>query len=161
MREVHVLITGGTIDKVYDTCTGTMVHHESSIERLLKKGRCSVPYVTSTLFLKDSLFMNNADRQNIFDAVQSINSEVVLITHGTDTMIATAKVLAEIVDKVIILVGSFIPSGLDDSDAEFNLGAAIAYSQVVPHGCYIAMNGSVYPYDHVEKDMVNQLFKWM
>lgn len=161
MREVHVLITGGTIDKVYDACTGTMVHHESSIERLLKKGRCSVPYITSTLFLKDSLYITNDDRQAIVDAVKTINSDVILITHGTDTMIKTATELASITDKVIILVGSFIPSGLDDSDSEFNLGAAIAYSQVVPHGCYIAMNGSVYPYNHVEKDVVNQLFRWI
>lgn len=161
MREVHVLITGGTIDKVYDACTGAMVHHESSIERLLRKGRCSVPYITSTLFLKDSLLMTDTDRQSVFDAVKSINSEFVLITHGTDTMILTAKLLASITNKVIILVGSFIPSGLDDSDAEFNLGAAIAYSQVLPFGCYIAMNGSIYPYNHVEKDTVNQLFRWI
>ena len=63
MREVHVLITGGTIDKVYDACTGAMVHHESSIERLLRKGRCSVPYITSTYFSKDNLLMSDTDRQ--------------------------------------------------------------------------------------------------
>lgn len=160
MRQFHVLVTGGTIDKVYDPNTGLMIHQDSSIAALLKKGRCQIPYGISTLFLKDSTVITDDDRAAMRHTIESIVDDTIIVTHGTDTMIATATYLSHIHHKTIICVGAFVPSSLNNSDAEFNMGAAVAYTQVLPYGSYVAMNGLVHSHDHVEKDYVNQLFKF-
>jgi L-asparaginase len=113
----------------------------------------------TTLFLKDSVDISTEDRALLIDVVSTISSSSVLVIHGTDTMVRTAQRLAEIPNKTIITVGAFIPHSIINSDAEFNLGAAMAYSQVLPYGSYIAMNGMIYPHDHVEKDYEAQCFK--
>ncbi|MBC8494179.1 MAG: asparaginase [Candidatus Thioglobus sp.] len=151
--KIKVLITGGTIDKSYKELTGELSFTETHIVDMLNRGRSMADTLSEVLFLKDSLEMTDADRSFILDKCQSCDEQHILITHGTDTMVETARFLAKsIKDKTVILFGSMIPYSIDNSDALFNLGVALSAVQLKSNGVYIAMNGQVFDFDKVKKD---------
>ena len=103
--------------------------------------------------LLDSLQMTDADRAQIADRCRDCAETRIVVTHGTDTMVETAAVLARSVpDKTIVLTGAMIPYAFGSSDGLFNLGSAISFAQVLPAGVWVAMNGTHFAWDNVTKD---------
>ena len=157
---VRVLITGGTFDKEYDEIKGKLFFDKTHIEELLKLGRCRLEVKITTLMLIDSLAMKNQDRLYIKDSCKEVNEKKIVITHGTDTMTKTAEVLAkEKLKKTIVLTGAMIPYNFGSSDGLFNVGSALAFSQALPSGVYIAMNGKYFEWDSVEKNRETGVFE--
>ena len=160
IMKIKLIITGGTIDKVYNELTGKLEFGDTHIVEMLNRGRSMVETLSEVLFLKDSLETTDADRALILDKCQLCDERYVLITHGTDTMVDTAKLLGEkIKDKTIVLFGSMIPYSVDNSDALFNLGIALSAVQNKKNGVYVAMNGQVFDWDNVRKDTDRGLFE--
>ena len=151
--KIKVLITGGTIDKVYKELTGELSFTETHMVDMLNRGRSMADTLSEVLFLKDSLEMTDSDRAFILDKCQACDEQHILITHGTDTMVETASYLAKsLKDKTVVLFGSMIPYSVNNSDALFNLGVALSAVQLKDSGIYIAMNGQVFDFDKVKKD---------
>ncbi|ADR35499.1 asparaginase domain-containing protein [Oceanithermus profundus] len=149
---VQVFTTGGTIDKVYYDAKDDYTVGDPQIGKLLEEARVNFPYAIEALFKKDSLQMTDADRARIREAVAAAPARRVLITHGTDTMVETARALVGVPDKTIVLVGAMQPARFLGSDAEFNIGYAVAAVQLLPPGVYIAMNGQVFGAERVRKN---------
>jgi len=150
---IQIFITGGTLDKRYNELDGKLSFPETQLPAMLKQARCTAEIDLQPLMLKDSLEMTDKDREDIKQSCISSNAQQIIITHGTDTMVETAKHLAEsIKDKTIVLVGAMVPYTIKQSDALFNLGCAITAVQLMPAGIYITMNGQVFTWDKVVKD---------
>src|SRR3989338_5391478 len=153
--KIKVFTAGGTIDKMYSEEKGTLnfsFGKEQAVRELSEnKVKLNFEYDIERLLAKDSLEMKEADRQLIKKACEGTITDRILITHGTDTMVDTARVLSAIINKVIVLTGASQPYKFKESDAEFNLGVAIGSLNVLKEGVYIAMNGRVYKWDKVEK----------
>ncbi|MBI2658826.1 asparaginase, partial [Candidatus Woesearchaeota archaeon] len=150
---IKIFATGGTFDKAYDEYSGTLAFTETHLSEMLKIARCRVDVDIETIILMDSLYMQNHHRQLISSKCRECIEDRILITHGTDTMVETAKVIAEgKYDKTIVLTGAMRPYDLGKSDAIFNLGAGLAFTQVMPSGVYIAMNGLLFNYYNVKKN---------
>ena len=157
---VRILITGGTFDKEYDEIKGKLFFDKTHIEELLKLGRCRLEVNITTLMLIDSLTMSNKERSYIKNSCKKVDEKQIVITHGTDTMTKTARVLAkEKLDKTIILTGAMIPYNFGSSDGLFNVGSALAFSQALPVGVYIAMNGKYFDWDSVKKNKHTGVFE--
>jgi L-asparaginase len=157
---IRIFITGGTFDKEYNEITGELYFNDTHMHDLLEMGRAKVPVEIRTLMMIDSLEMSDEDRELI--AYQCINcdEERIVITHGTDTMSETAKVLAKKVkDKTIILTGAMIPIKFGSSDGLFNLGSALAFAQTLSPGVYVAMNGRYFNWDNVRKNKQTGMFE--
>jgi L-asparaginase len=153
MAMIKLIITGGTIDKHYNELNGELSFPETHIPAMLKQARCIAEIDVQQLMLKDSLEMTEADREQIKKSCLASDVQQIVITHGTDTMVDTAKHLAQTIqDKTIVLVGAMIPYSIKQSDALFNLGSAIIAVQLLPAGIYITMNGQVFAWDKVVKD---------
>ena len=151
--QIHVVTTGGTIDKVYFDAKSNYEVGDPQIDRMLEEANVTFDYEVTTLFRKDSLDLTDADRQTIVDHVRRIEEQRVVVTHGTDTMVDTARALeASLDDKVITLVGALNPSRFRNSDALFNVGFAMAAVQTLPPGVYITMNGRIFEPDDVRKN---------
>jgi L-asparaginase len=150
---IRILVTGGTFDKEYDELTGNLFFRGTHLPKLLEVARSQLDCRISTLMLKDSLDMNDDDRQLIARSCRDAEETRLVITHGTDTMTATAQLLAKTAPhKTIVLTGAMIPCSFGHSDGLFNLGSALALVQVLPAGIYIAMNGQVFAWDNVRKN---------
>jgi len=150
---IKLLITGGTIDKQYDELNGELIFTQSGVEDMLTQGRVKLDISLETVMLKDSLDMDDSDRQQIFESCLACDEPQIVITHGTDTMVETSQVLAtKIKDKTIVLLGAMVPYQFKNSDALFNLGCAIAAVQTLENGVYITMNGKIFNYDEVIKN---------
>ena len=150
---IRIFVTGGTFDKEYNELNGTLYFKDTHINEMLKLGRSKVQIEVRTLMMMDSIYMTEQDRELI--AVNCLKDEFdkIIITHGTDTMVETAKVIASSVqDKTIVLTGAMIPYNFGSSDGLFNLGAAIAFVQTLPKGVYIAMNGKYFNWDNCRKN---------
>jgi len=157
---IKILVTGGTIDKVYNELTGELTFGISNLDKMLERSRSTVDIDSEVLFLKDSLDMTNEDRNLILSKCLECNVNKVVITHGTDTIVETAQLLGEIIkDKVVILFGSMIPYSIDNSDALFNLGVALSAVQSKEDGVYITMNGKVFNWNNVYKNKDKGLFE--
>lgn len=157
---VLILITGGTFDKEYDMINGTLYFKETHVGEMLKTGRCTLPVRIETLMMKDSLEMDDIDRDIILSSCKSAGETQILITHGTDTMTVTAKHLAEArLSKTIVLTGAMIPYKFGSSDGFFNIGSALAFAQALPHGVYIVMNGQAFDWQKVRKNRETGLFE--
>ena len=157
---IQFFITGGTIDKVYNELTGELEFDSTHIVDMLNRGRSMVDTTSEVLFLKDSLELSDKDRQLILSKCLECNDDKIIITHGTDTMVDTAKLLGEkIKDKTIVLFGSMIPYSVDNSDALFNLGVALGAVQNKGNGVYVVMNGKVFDFDKVTKNKEKGLFE--
>lgn len=150
---IKLFVTGGTFDKDYNELTGTLGFTESHLPQMLRDGRNRVAVDVRTLMLIDSLDQTDADRQLILEQCRQTAEDQIVITHGTDHMTDTARVLGEAkLEKTIVLTGAMRPFTFGSSDGLFNLGAALAFAQTLPHGVYVAMNGHAFPWDNVRKN---------
>lgn len=151
--KIKIFITGGTFDKEYNEIKGELFFKDTHLPEMLNMGRCRVLVEIRTLMMIDSLDMKDDDRKIILENCKNTKEERILITHGTDTMIETAKLLAkDIQNKTIVLTGAMIPYKFGSSDGLFNLGSALAFVQTLPKGIYIAMNGKYFHWDKVRKN---------
>lgn len=155
---ILILTTGGTIDKLYFDALSVYRIGESMVGRLLQTAQVTTPSRQVELMRKDSLELDDDDRATIAAAVRDAPEQRVVITHGTDTMTDTARVLVAIAGKTIVLVGALAPARFAESDAAFNLGMAFATAQVAPPGIWVAMNGTVFAADRVRKDRERNAF---
>ncbi len=152
---IQLFITGGTLDKDYEPLSGQLIFPQTCVSDMLVQGNCTAVISTRVLMQKDSLEMNDQDRAHILQACTETSSQCIVITHGTDTMTATAQVLdscPELQHKTIVLTGAMRPHRLGRSDALFNLGAALMAVQLAEKGVWIAMNGQLFPAAQVKKN---------
>ncbi|MEP6779802.1 MAG: asparaginase domain-containing protein [Gemmatimonadaceae bacterium] len=157
---IRAFVTGGTFDKEYDERTGDLFFRNTHAQEMLQRGRCGLDVNVEVLMMVDSLDMTALQRDQIARACASCNETQVIITHGTDTMVETARVLAEnITNKTVVLTGAMIPYAFGSSDGLFNLGSALSFVQALPPGIYLAMNGSCFPWNNVRKNREAGVFE--
>lgn len=157
---VRLFVTGGTFDKEYDEIRGELFFKDSHLKDMLEMGRCRVDVKVRTLMLVDSLQMSASERDTIANNCRDVPENQIIITHGTDTMVETARVLAErVTDKTIVLTGAMIPIAFGSSDGLFNLGGALTAVQVLSPGVYVSMNGRVFSWDNVRKNRDTGVFE--
>ena len=158
---IQVFVTGGTFDKQYNYITGELYFEDTHLKEMFERGRCSLDIDVKTLMMVDSLEMTDDDRGIIVHNCSRTQEEKILITHGTDRMVETAKALAAAnLNKTIVLTGAMIPYAFGtSSDGFFNLGSALAFVQVLPPGVYVAMNGRCFDWDKVRKNRSTGLFE--
>lgn len=158
---LKLFVTGGTFDKEYNELTGQLFFTRSHVEEVLNRGRNRVPIDVETLMLVDSLEMTNAMRQQITTACRNAIESRIVVTHGTDTMAETARVIldAAIPQKTIVLTGAMIPYTFGSSDGLFNLASALAFAQTLTPGVYVAMNGRIFHAGNVRKNRESGCFE--
>ena len=159
---IQVFVTGGTFDKDYNYITGELFFKDSHLKSMFTTGRSTLEIDVKTLMMIDSLEMTKEDRNIILHNCKKSKSNHIVITHGTDTMVETARVLsdAQLKDKIIVLTGAMIPFAFgSSSDGFFNLGAAVAFVQTLDPGVYICMNGRYFPHDNVKKNYKTGYFE--
>lgn len=157
---IRIFITGGTFDKEYNEITGQLYFNDTHMHDLLDMGRCRVPVEIRTLMMIDSLEMTTEDRELIVHQCNQCEEDMIVITHGTDTMAETAQVLAnKVKDKTVVLTGAMIPIKFGSSDGLFNLGSALAFVQSLPKGVYVAMNGRYFRANNVRKNKQTGVFE--
>lgn len=157
--KLHVLTTGGTIDKVYFDARSEFQVGPPMVAELLREANVTLDVVIEPVLAKDSLEFTEADRRIIRERVMLCAGDRVLITHGTDTMVETARALAGIPGKTIVLTGSMKPAHFRNTDAGFNIGCAVGAVQVLSPGVYLAMNGRVLDPDRVRKNRERHCFE--
>ncbi len=163
MISILIITTGGTFDKEYARGAGVRslsFGPETAVANVF--GRVIVPadWVVTPLMAKDSLDMTDADRLQILGLCTETSSQAIIITHGTDTMVQTAGFIAKAnLKKTIVLTGAAQPARMRDSDADFNLGFAVAAAQFKPAGVYVAMNGTAFSWDHCRKNPETGVFE--
>ncbi|MCB0654145.1 MAG: asparaginase [Saprospiraceae bacterium] len=159
---IQVFVTGGTFDKEYNYITGELYFKDTHLAKMFDLGRCTLDIDLKTLMMIDSMEMKDGDREIIYHNCKRTLAKDILITHGTDTMAETAEYLAgkDLDTKTIILTGAMIPYAFgSSSDGFFNLGAALAFAQVLPPGVYVAMNGRYFAWDKVRKNRKTGFFE--
>jgi len=157
---IKILVTGGTFDKEYDEINGRLYFKNTHLPELIELGRCKLDIEVRTIMMVDSLDMTDEDRQMILNYCVKSTEAQIIITHGTDTMETTAKVLGEAqLEKTIILTGALIPIKFGSSDGLFNLGSALAFVQTLPHGVYVAMQGKYFLWKNVRKNRSSGIFE--
>jgi len=150
---IRVLVTGGTFDKEYDELAGRLFFQDTHVPEMLRLGRCRLDVAVRTVMMVDSLEMTDADRETVLENCRRSPEDRIVVTHGTDTMVETARVLASApLSKTIVLTGAMVPYAFGSSDGLFNLGSALSFAQALPHGVYVAMNGRCFPWDNVRKN---------
>jgi L-asparaginase len=150
---VRVLVTGGTFDKEYDELRGALHFRNTHVPEMLRLGRCGLDVRVETLLMIDSLDMTAEERAAVATRCSECEESQIVITHGTDTMVETAGVLAgSVTGKTVVLTGAMVPYAFGSSDGLFNLGSALSFAQSLPHGVYIAMNGRCFRWDNVRKN---------
>ncbi len=157
--KIKIFTTGGSIDKTYSTQASDFIVGDPQVETILRQANVTIDYAVESLVMKDSLELNDEDRRLIADRVRSTAERHILITHGTDTMIATAQALHDIRGKVIVLTGAMQPAAFKHSDAAFNIGGAVLALQTLPEGVYLVMNGQVFDPLHTRKDVQMDRFE--
>ena len=159
---IQVFVTGGTFDKEYNYITGELYFRDTHLKEMFDRGRCEVAIDIKTLMMVDSLEMRDEDRAIIVYNCAKTPADRILLTHGTDRMVETARLLAEsnIVGKTIVLTGAMIPYAFGtSSDGFFNLGSALGFTQVLPPGVFVVMNGRYFPWDQVRKNRQTGTFE--
>lgn len=160
LQPIRIFVTGGTFDKEYDELTGQLYFQDSHLPEMIRLGRANLKLEIRTLMMIDSLQMTDADREIILEQCRNAPESRIVITHGTDTMAETARVLAaSIRGKTIVLTGAMVPYKFGSSDGLFNLGSALAFAQTLPAGVYVAMNGRYFPANHVRKNRQTGMFE--
>lgn len=152
---IQLFVTGGTFDKKYNYINGQLYFRDTHLKEMFDRGRCTLDIDIKTLMMVDSLEMTDGDREIISSNCKRSKSNKIIITHGTDRMVETAAYLAKqnIEGKTIMLTGAMIPYAFGtSSDGFFNLGSALSFSQSLPPGVYVAMNGRFFDWDKVRKN---------
>ena len=150
---VRIFITGGTFDKEYNELTGQLYFKDTHLPEVLERGRCLVPVDIRTLMMIDSLEMSDIDRELIAKHCIEAEENQIIITHGTDTLAETARILSEnIMNKTVVITGAMVPYNFGCSDGLFNLGSAMAFVQTLKPGVYVAMNGRCFHANNVRKN---------
>ncbi|HRY72841.1 MAG TPA: asparaginase domain-containing protein [Spirochaetia bacterium] len=159
-QAIRVIVTGGTFDKHYDEIRGELTFKDSHLPEILKLTRVTLPVEIEQDQLIDSLQMQDANRRSVLEACKRAPESRLLVTHGTDTMAETAKVLGPAgLDKTIVLTGAMIPYKITGSDALFNFGTAFMAVQLLPAGVFIVMNGRIFNWDKVRKNKALGVFE--
>lgn len=157
---VRIIITGGTFDKDYDPLSQTLTFGHTHLPRIMKDVRVTVPVELEINQLTDSLMMDDVQRRRVVEACAGASESRVIITHGTDSMAATAEWIDQVrLNKTVVLTGAMIPYSVSGSDAVFNLGAAFLAVQVLPPGVYVVMNGRVFDAGRVTKNPDTGVFE--
>jgi L-asparaginase len=160
---IRIFVTGGTFDKRYDELAGALAFGDTHLPEMLRLGRCRVDVSIDTLMMIDSLDMTAADRSLIVDRCRQSVEPRLLITHGTDTIVDTARALATaappLAGKTVVLTGAMIPYAFGSSDGLFNLGSALSFVQALASGVYVAMNGRCFEWDRVRKNRETGVFE--
>jgi L-asparaginase len=159
-RAARIIVTGGTFDKRYDAIKGELTFTETHLPAVLEQARVRLPLALDIRLLIDSLQMTDAHRREVLEACRQSPEASIVVVHGTDTMVQTARVVGEAaLDKTIVFTGAMVPYSVQGSDAPFNLGFALAAATTLPPGVYVAMNAQVFAWDDVEKDRAEGTFK--
>jgi L-asparaginase len=159
-KPARIIVTGGTFDKHYDAIKGELTFKDSHLPAILEQARVTLTVAIEINQLIDSLHMTDQHRQNVLAACKAAEEECIVVIHGTDTMAQTAQVVgASALNKTIVFTGAMIPYSVQGSDALFNLGFAIAMTQSLSHGVYVAMNGRVFAWDQVRKNKAGGVFE--
>jgi L-asparaginase len=160
-HSLAILVTGGTFDKEYDELTGRLFFRDTHVGEMLRLGRSRLDISIETVMMVDSLEMNDVQRAQIVDRCRARTERSIVITHGTDTMVETARVLASarLDGTTIVLTGAMVPYAFGSSDGLFNLGSALSFAQVLPPGVYIAMNGQHFGWNEVRKNRDRGVFE--
>ena len=157
---IRIFVTGGTFDKEYNELDGSLFFKDTHLHEMLRLGRCKVELDVRTLMMVDSLEMTDADRRIVVENCAKCENDRIVVTHGTDTLEQTARILGEsITDKTIVLTGAMVPYTFGSSDGLFNLGAALAFAQTLPPGVYVTMNGRCFTWDNVRKNKLIGAFE--
>ncbi len=159
--KIAIIQTGGTIDKDYPKSIGGYAFEigEPAAKRILARAKHSHEVVFYKLLKKDSLDITNTDRQRLADFCNELSEQSIIITHGSDTLLETASFLSDNTRKTIILTASMIPERFKDSDAEFNLGMAIAGTQLLESGVYVAIQGLIAPWQKLTRNHISGQFE--
>ncbi len=158
--KIKIITTGGDIDKVYYDAKSDYQIGDPQVKAILDRVGATIEYEITDIFHKDSLDITDLDRQSVVEEVLRTEVEYIILTHGTDTMVETAKLLQnQVTGKTIILVGSLTPARFRETDAEFNIGVAVGAVQSLPHGIYVAMNGVVFDPSKVRKNRAENRFE--
>jgi L-asparaginase len=159
--QIRILVTGGTFDKDYDELTGRLFFRDTHLPEMLRRGRSMLDIQLETVMMIDSLDMTDEDRARIVSRARDCEERSVVISHGTDTMVETARALAagRIEGKTIVLTGAMVPYAFGSSDGLFNLGSALSFVQVLPAGVYVAMNGQHFRWDACRKNKATGCFE--
>ncbi len=162
---IRLFVTGGTFDKEYNERNGTLFFKDSHLRDMLGLGRCLLDVEIRTLMMIDSLDMDAEDRNVILSQCRKCPQQRIVITHGTDTLEQTARLLGEhlgdetLAAKTIVLTGAMIPYAFGSSDGLFNLGSSLAFAQALPAGVYVAMNGRYFTWNNVRKNRDAGIFE--
>ncbi|HFC30058.1 MAG TPA: asparaginase [Oceanospirillales bacterium] len=159
MKQLKIITTGGTIDKLYFDDASEYQIGTPVIGDLLHSYKVAFRFEVVSLMKKDSLYINDDDRELIKRVIEKSDEKHFLITHGTDSMVDTANYLADIKDKVIVLTGALTPARFQNTDAIFNIGCAIAAVQTLQQGAWVIMNGLVWDPKHVKKNRAENRFQ--
>jgi L-asparaginase len=157
--KLAVFTTGGTIDKIYFDKKSDYEIGDAIIGPLLNSMGVGFDFTVEELMKVDSLDMSEQDRRHIVERVAASSQDRILITHGTDGMIETAKALSIVQGKTIVLTGALQPAAFAHNDAVFNIGGSVAAVQILPSGCYIVMNGRVFTPENVIKNLEKNRFE--
>ena len=151
---IHILVTGGTFNKIYDGVDQKMVFTSSHIHEILNDGRSTLNIRVDDLMMKDSLDITDKDIEFIVSCCNEVDANRIIIIYGTDNMCKHAEIMAKKIDpkKTVVFTGAIIPYKCSNSDAQFNLGCAISFVQFLEKGVYVVMNGKCHMYDNVQKD---------
>lgn len=159
-KPIRVIVTGGTFDKAYDAIKGELTFKASHLPEILKQIRVTVAVSIELNQLIDSLQMQDGNRRSVLVACEQAVEDRILITHGTDTMAETARLIGPArLQKTIVLTGAMVPFQVQGSDALFNFGTAFSAVQLLPYGVYVAMNGRIFDWDKVRKDKGAGIFE--
>jgi L-asparaginase len=159
---IRILVTGGTFDKEYDELRGALSFKSTHVGEMLRLGRSRVDVVVETLMMIDSLDMTDDDRSRIVHRCGAAPEPRIVITHGTDTMVETARSLVAsppLAAKTIVLTGAMVPYAFGSSDGLFNLGSALSFVQALEPGVYVAMNGRCLQANRVRKNRETGVFE--
>lgn len=157
--KIEIITTGGTIDKVYFDQKSEFQVGEPMVMDVLKEANVFIDFQVVSLIKKDSLDMNEQDRQKIFDHIEASPLRHFVLTHGTDTMVETARILKGIPNKVMVLTGAMQPAKFKFSDAVYNIATALTAVQLLDSGVYIAMNGTIFDPDKTKKNIAQNRFE--
>jgi L-asparaginase len=158
---IRILVTGGTFDKEYDELTGRLFFRDTHLPEMLRRGRSMLDIQLETVMMIDSLDMTDEDRARIVARARGCEEQAIVISHGTDTMVETARALAaaQIAGKTIVLTGAMVPYAFGSSDGLFNLGSALSFVQVLAPNVYVAMNGQHFTWDACRKNKATGCFE--